>query len=89
MYRGNPFIIEEGLAFGKAPDSAAQPEKPAMPLAEGEQEEGDLELARVIDSLAYLSRYRLKPASGEPVSGDSNTRRKGVTTDGRSEIAGR
>ena len=56
MYRGNPFIIEEGLAFGKAPDSAAQPEKPAMPLAEGEQEEGYLELARVI---RYANRVPL------------------------------
>ena len=48
VYRGNPFIIEAGLAFGKAPDRAAQPEKPMRPLAEGEQEEGDSELARVI-----------------------------------------
>ena len=28
VYRGNPFIIEAGLAFGKAPDSATKPEKP-------------------------------------------------------------
>ena len=48
MYRGKPFIIKAKLAFGKAPDRAAQPEKPTMPLAEEEQEEGDSELARVI-----------------------------------------
>ncbi len=56
VYRGNPFIIEAGLAFGKAPDSAAKSEKPAMPLAEGEQEEGDSELARVI---RYANRVPL------------------------------
>ena len=55
VYRGNPFIIEAGLAFGKAPDSATKPEKPAMPLAEGE-EEGDSELARVI---RYANRVPL------------------------------
>ncbi len=56
VYRGNPFIIEAGLAFGKAPDSMAQPEKPTMPLAEGEQKEGDSELARVI---RYANRVPL------------------------------
>ena len=56
VYRGNPFIIEAGLAFGKAPDGATKPEKPAMPLAEGEQEEGDSELARVI---RYANRVPL------------------------------
>lgn len=56
MYRGNPFIIEAGLAFGNAPDRAAQPEKPTKPLAEGEQEEGDSELARVI---RYANRVPL------------------------------
>jgi DNA topoisomerase-6 subunit B len=49
VYRGNPFIIEAGLAFGKGPDQAAQaPEAPAVPLAEGEQQDDDSELARVI-----------------------------------------
>jgi hypothetical protein len=33
VYRGNPFIIEAGLAFGKAPDNETKPEKPAQPLA--------------------------------------------------------
>ncbi|MDO8355857.1 MAG: DNA topoisomerase VI subunit B [Nitrospirota bacterium] len=56
VYRGNPFIIEAGLAFGKAPDSATKPEKQAMPLAEGEEEEGDSELARVI---RYANRVPL------------------------------
>jgi len=56
VYRGNPFIIEAGLAFGKTPDSATKPEKPAMPLAEGEREEGDSELARVI---RYANRVPL------------------------------
>jgi DNA topoisomerase-6 subunit B len=56
VYRGNPFIIEAGLAFGKAPDSETKPEKLTMPLAEGEQEEGDSELARVI---RYANRVPL------------------------------
>jgi DNA topoisomerase VI subunit B len=56
VYRGNPFIIEAGLAFGKAPDSETKAEKPAQPLAEGEQEEGDSELARVI---RYANRVPL------------------------------
>jgi DNA topoisomerase-6 subunit B len=56
VYRGNPFIIEAGLAFGKAPDSEAKSEKQSMPLAEGEQEEGDSELARVI---RYANRVPL------------------------------
>ena len=38
VYRGNPFIIEAGLAFGKGPDQVAADaaEAPAVPLAEGE-----------------------------------------------------
>jgi DNA topoisomerase-6 subunit B len=57
VYRGNPFIIEAGLAFGKGPDQAAQPvEAPAVPLAEGEQQEDDSELARVI---RYANRVPL------------------------------
>src|SRR5262250_587310 len=37
VYRGNPFIIEAGLAFGKGPDQAAPTaEAPEGPLAEGE-----------------------------------------------------
>src|SRR6185436_6627293 len=57
VYRGNPFIIEAGLAFGKAPDqAAATPEAPAVPPAEGEQREDDSELARVI---RYANRVPL------------------------------
>ena len=57
VYRGNPFIIEAGLAFGKGPEQAAQaPETPAAPLAEGEQQDDDKELARVI---RYANRVPL------------------------------
>jgi DNA topoisomerase-6 subunit B len=57
VYRGNPFIIEAGLAFGKGPEQpGALPEAPATPLAEGEQEEDDRELARVI---RYANRVPL------------------------------
>jgi DNA topoisomerase-6 subunit B len=57
VYRGNPFIIEAGLAYGKGPDpAAAPPEAPAVPLAEGEQREDDDELARVI---RYANRVPL------------------------------
>jgi DNA topoisomerase VI subunit B len=49
VYRGNPFVIEAGLAYGKGPDQAATiPDVAAVPLAEGEQREDDDELARVI-----------------------------------------
>jgi len=57
VYRGNPFVIEAGLAFGKGPDqAAAAPAAPAVPLAEGEQREDDSELARVI---RYANRVPL------------------------------
>ena len=57
VYRGNPFVIEAGLAFGKGPDqAAATPEAPAVPLAEGEQQGDDSELARVI---RYANRVPL------------------------------
>jgi DNA topoisomerase-6 subunit B len=56
VYRGNPFVIEAGLAYGKGPDQAASPEAPAVPLAEGEQREDDNELARVI---RYANRVPL------------------------------
>src|SRR5881396_2454985 len=47
VYRGNPFVIEAGLAYGKGPDQAAAAEEaPAAPLAEGEAREDDSELAR-------------------------------------------
>jgi DNA topoisomerase-6 subunit B len=57
VYRGNPFIIEVGLAFGRGPEQAAQTaEAPAVPLAEGEQQDDDKELARVI---RYANRVPL------------------------------
>jgi DNA topoisomerase-6 subunit B len=58
VYRGNPFVIEAGLAFGKGPgeQAAAAPDAPAGPLAEGEDREDDAELARVI---RYANRVPL------------------------------
>ncbi len=57
VYRGNPFIIEAGLAYGRGPGQAAQAaEAPPEPLAEGERQEGDSELARVI---RYANRVPL------------------------------
>src|SRR5216117_297241 len=57
VYRGNPFIIEAGMAFGGGPDQAARTaEAPAVPLAEGEQQDDDNELARVI---RYANRVPL------------------------------
>jgi DNA topoisomerase-6 subunit B len=57
VYRGNPFVIEAGLAYGKGPDqAAAAPEADAVPLAEGEQRAADDELARVI---RYANRVPL------------------------------
>jgi DNA topoisomerase-6 subunit B len=57
VYRGNPFIIEAGLAYGKGLEPADKPELPAMPLAEGEQhDDDDNELARVI---RYANRVPL------------------------------
>jgi len=58
VYRGNPFIIEAGLAFGKGPDpaSAGAADAPVVPLAEGEQRDDDSELARVI---RYANRVPL------------------------------
>jgi len=57
VYRGNPFAIEAGLAYGKGPEqAAAAPEATAVPLAEGEEREDDGELARVI---RYANRVPL------------------------------
>ncbi|WHZ21808.1 MAG: DNA topoisomerase VI subunit B [Nitrospira sp.] len=56
VYRGNPFIIEAGLAFGKNPNEAAKPQQAAVPLAEGEDQDHDTELARVI---RYANRVPL------------------------------
>ncbi|HSA62380.1 MAG TPA: DNA topoisomerase VI subunit B [Nitrospiraceae bacterium] len=56
VYRGNPFIIEAGLAYGHRPEDQAKPKVPAQPKAEGEHEEEDSELARVI---RYANRVPL------------------------------
>jgi DNA topoisomerase VI subunit B len=57
VYRGNPFIIEAGLAYGRGPE-AAEPgaAKKEIPLAEGESDDADHELARVI---RYANRVPL------------------------------
>lgn len=56
VYRGNPFLIEAGLAYGNRPEDQQKPQQPAMPKAEGEHEEEDSELARVI---RYANRVPL------------------------------
>jgi DNA topoisomerase-6 subunit B len=56
VYRGNPFVIEAGLAYGKGPEQPAAAPAPAGPLAEGEQHDEDGELARVI---RYANRVPL------------------------------
>jgi DNA topoisomerase-6 subunit B len=57
VYRGNPFVIEAGLAYGRGPEKAAESqEKKPIPLAEGEQQQDDHELARVI---RYANRVPL------------------------------
>ncbi|MGQ0666631.1 MAG: DNA topoisomerase VI subunit B [Nitrospiraceae bacterium] len=56
VYRGNPFIIEAGLAYGNRPEEQNRPAQPAMPKAEGEHEQDDSELARVI---RYANRVPL------------------------------
>jgi len=60
VYRGNPFIIEAGLAWGRGPEAekAAAEGLPQAPLAEGESHEHeDNELARVI---RYANRVPLQ-----------------------------
>src|SRR5437588_1853029 len=57
VYRGNPFGIEAGLAYGRGPEQAAESqEKKKIPLAEGEEQQDDRELARVI---RYANRVPL------------------------------
>jgi DNA topoisomerase-6 subunit B len=57
VYRGNPFVIEAGLAYGKSPDQAQQAPTKAEPLAEGEKHDTDDELARII---RYANRVPLQ-----------------------------
>jgi DNA topoisomerase VI subunit B len=57
VYRGNPFVIEAGLAYGRGPEQAQESAaKKEIPLAEGETEENNHELARVI---RYANRVPL------------------------------
>jgi DNA topoisomerase-6 subunit B len=56
VYRGNPFVIEAGLAYGRGPEAVEGAEKKAVPRAEGEEEQGGSELARVI---RYANRVPL------------------------------
>jgi DNA topoisomerase-6 subunit B len=57
VYRGNPFVIEAGLAYGKGPEDAAKAqEQTNEPLAEGESRNNGNELARVI---RYANRVPL------------------------------
>ncbi len=56
VYRGNPFVIEAGLAYGSRPADQSTPQLLARPKAEGEHEEEDSELARVI---RYANRVPL------------------------------
>ncbi len=57
VYRGNPFVIEAGLAYGKGPEDAAKnQEEKNEPLAEGESRNNGNELARVI---RYANRVPL------------------------------
>lgn len=58
VYRGNPFVIEAGLAYGRGLEEAAKDlEDKEVPLAEGEEDQtDDHELARVI---RYANRVPL------------------------------
>ena len=64
VYRGNPFAIEAGLAFGSRPvqegklneKSRAKQKDESLPLAEGEEPSGDTELSRLI---RYANRVPL------------------------------
>jgi DNA topoisomerase VI subunit B len=57
VYRGNPFVIEAGLAYGRGPEAAdSSVAKKDIPLAEGESHDADHELARVI---RYANRVPL------------------------------
>jgi DNA topoisomerase-6 subunit B len=57
VYRGNPFVIETGLAYGRGPQHGQESqETKSIPLAEGETQQDDHELARVI---RYANRVPL------------------------------
>ena len=57
VYRGNPFVIEAGLAFGKGPEQAAdKPSNRRCRSPKAKQQDDDHELARVI---RYANRVPL------------------------------
>jgi DNA topoisomerase VI subunit B len=64
VYRGNPFAIEAGLAFGRRPieeskfngKSKAKQKDESLPLAEGEEQADETELSRLI---RYANRVPL------------------------------
>ena len=56
VYRGNPFVIEAGLAYGKGPQEPRDEHAKKAPLAEGELGHKEAELARVI---RYANRVPL------------------------------
>src|SRR5436309_4558088 len=57
VYRGNPFVIETGLAYGRGPQQVEESqEQKSVPLAEGETQQDDHELAGVI---RYANRVPL------------------------------
>src|SRR5213594_2214481 len=57
VYRGNPFVIEAGLAYGRGPEHGEESQEPKpIALAEGETQENDHELARLI---RYANRVPL------------------------------
>jgi DNA topoisomerase-6 subunit B len=81
VYRGNPFIIEAGLAFGKGPEHLAKlAAKEVLPLAEGEHKKGDVEFARVI---RYANRvpllYQQSACSTFKAVVDTTWRNYGIT----------
>jgi DNA topoisomerase-6 subunit B len=80
VYRGNPFVIEAGLAYGRGPEQAAKtPDETETPLAEGEERDADNELARVI---RYANRvpllYQQSACSTFKAVLDTNWRNYGV-----------
>src|SRR6266536_2914829 len=80
VYRGNPFIIEAGLAYGKGSEHAADKvEDPKIPLAEGEQQNDDNELARVIRYANRVPRlYQQSACSTSKAVLDTTWRNYGV-----------
>ncbi len=80
VYRGNPFVIEAGLAYGRGPEEATKKnEETEAPLAEGEEREREEDLARVI---RYANRvpllYQQSACATFKAALDTNWRNYGV-----------